>query len=140
MNANEKDFTSPVFDFFPPRKGYHEFGISRVGDCGIKDINHMAVYYGSSGKSRLYDKDIINSISPNDLNGITISFSGGVKYIGNFTGGHVLYISLHAICDADGKITKQPFFSNEHIARVRKPSGEVVWENIDVPRRKRLLL
>jgi len=142
MDATEKDFTSPIIDFFGRRDRKPEFGVTRIGGIG-ENYSNLEVFYGSLGYSQLYARELVDAVSPNDIGGITMHFSEFVMYKGSSGGGHGLAITKHLIYEKTDKYgnngSREPHFSYDHIARVRKPNGEVVWENADVPAGKKVL-
>ncbi|GEM_PF-6161092 len=138
MDAIEKGFNAPVVEFFSPKKrtGY---GIGLIKQVD----NGLVMVYGHKNKaySQFCPRELITALSPNEFGGISLHFSFSVKYNGNFGGGHELDVSPYFLHETDvgGDAIQRPHFDYNHIVRVRKPSGEVVWENIDVPKRKKLL-
>ena len=121
MKELETDFYSPVLDFFPR---------GRNNPDGLVDVR-----YESYGVHLLYEGDshslplgTVIRHRQNDSGGLSLEFSGDVRYIGN-SGGIGLILPEN----------RWHTFTYNEIARVRKPDGTTVWENAYVPEGKRLL-
>lgn len=129
MEPTEKGFIAPTLDYFPPRKRPR-----RDATVGVVNDGYFSnLLYTEDGNvysdGMLFPRDVITKVGINDLGGVSISFSDGVEYSTNMAG----HVGI--------QVNRKPVigFNYDQVARVRKNNGTTVWENVDVPKRKRLL-
>lgn len=129
MEPTEKGFKAPTLDYFSQR-----VRPKRDAIVGVVNRGHYSYFlYTEDGNvysaETPFPRDAITKVGINDLSGVSISFSDGVEYYANI-GGNVGI-----------RVTGEPVIGFEYgqVARVRKNDGTTVWENVDVPKRKRLL-
>ncbi len=129
MEPTEKGFKAPILDYFPPRIRPRRNAIIGV----VSDARWSNLLYTEDGNvysdGGRFPRDVIAKVRRNDLGGISISFTDGVEYYAN-TGGNVAI-----------RVNNEPVigFGYDQVARVIKNDGIIVWENVDVPKGKKLL-
>lgn len=123
MPPKEKDFVAPVLDLFKPNRK------TKKGVTGVKYVGGFVYILNQGDLHPLLSESLVESCCLNDLNGITLGFSVDVKYIGNMAGNVALRIP-----------NSTPIgFPYDYVARIRKVDETVVWENYNVPEKKKLL-
>jgi hypothetical protein len=123
MPPKEKDFVAPILDLFKPNRK------TKKGVTGVKYAGGFVYILNQGDEHSLLTESLVESCYLNDLGGITLGFSADVKYIGNMAGNVALRIP-----------NSTPIgFSYDYVARIRKVDEIVVWENADVPEKKKLL-
>ncbi len=133
MQPKEKDFVAPIIDCFKPNKKQKNGVIGVKYAASFAQIINMEddSCFSENNQGMLLPRSSIDRAYINDLGGISLGFSPDVLYDGNYLG-----LVMLKIPDSDYK----PFgFAYEYAARVRKVDEIVVWENSDVPEKKKLL-
>lgn len=128
MKPKQTDFPFPVLDFFKPRRADDISGVKYEASFAIIVLKESCLE--EKCKSALFPRDSIESAYVNDLGVISLGFSKKVVYDGNQCGNVLLKIE-----DYD----KPVGFGYDGVARVRKFDSVVVWENSDVPEKKKML-
>lgn len=128
MEPKQTDFSFPVLDFFKPRRAGDISGVKYEASFAIILLKESCLE--EKCKSALFPRDSIELTYVNDLGGISLGFSKKVIYDGNYCGNVLLKIEGY---------DKPVGFGYDGVARVRKVDETVVWENADVPEKKKLL-
>lgn len=134
MHPIDTDFPYPILDFFKPtrlRNRSDFIGLQLDGQ------RYQGIFRGSDSHTEpkheryvLLPSGVIRQVYSNDLGGLSIGFSGDTIYLGNFGGGVEIKFPRE----------KQPWsFDYGQVARVRRTDGFVVWENADIPKKRRIL-
>ncbi len=133
MYPTQYPFNGPQFDFFKPRGKDHSDFLGIEAHCSgynlVSEFKKSQVHSRERAELPISPKDI-TSLYPNDLHGLTIQFSPKVQYLGNYGGGIRIQLST---------VTEETQFPYDQVARIRRQDGAIVWENTNVPKRKRQL-
>lgn len=133
MEPKQTGFPFPVLDFFKPRKVDDILGVKYEASFAKVVFKHNDECPENHCQDILLPRDSVESAYVNDLGGISLGFSKKVVYYGNGCGNVLLTIEGYDEYD-------RPIgFGYDGVARVRKVDKIVVWENADVPEKKKAL-
>lgn len=123
MEPLKTGFMEPTVEFFNPRRNRKEYWIR-----GVEYEEDGTYIINGNARTRL-PQGTITGVYTNDLGGLSLQFSASVVYYGNLAGN----VALQTQPDSS------PMgFDYATVARVKK-ADEIVWENRDVPRKRKLL-
>lgn len=125
MKPKGTNFVAPIIECFKPDRRKKNGG----GVIGVKYAGGFVYILNQGDEHPIFQENLVESCYLNDLSGVSIGFSVDVRYVGNYAGNVALKIS-------DSSPIGFPY---ECVARVRRVDETVVWENSDLPKRKKLL-
>ncbi len=136
MHPIETDFPAPILDFFKPRK-FSDVDYIRGVELQDKKVGFYIICYKPIRiETRFFqiNSPIINKLCLNNIDGLRLYFNEEIIYFGNYGGGINLKFPL------DSSPIQFSYYSVARVGRVNDGLDKIVWENLDVPLKKRVFL